>query len=67
MGKGEFSVRPMKNAGRGVWTISLPGGELGREDIEYYVQAITDDGHKVVWPATAPGVSHVVTWIESEI
>ena len=67
MGKGDFAVLPMTHLGRGVWTINLPGGKLGGEDIEYYVQASADSTHASVWPATAPEINHVAVWIDSNI
>jgi hypothetical protein len=65
MGKGEFAALPMTHAGRGVWNAAIPGRELHHKDIEYYVQvAAADNGP--VWPATAPGINHVVAWIDSK-
>ncbi len=67
MGKGAFGAVPMTHAGRGVWTATLPGEVLGREDIECYVQTGTGDAGGTVWPATAPNINHVVVWLDSKL
>ena len=65
LGRGGFAAVPMTHAGRGVWNAVLPADTLGLEDVEYYLQAGADNGP--VWPATAPGINHAVTWIASAL
>ena len=65
----------MAHAGRGVWTVTLPLETIGQDpaskpspdDIEYYVQVGTESANGPVWPATAPGINQVVTWIDSKL
>ena len=65
MGGGEFAALPMTNTGRGVWRATVAAALLGREEVEYYVQAGGNDGIGPVWPPTAPGINHTVTWIDA--
>ena len=65
MGGGEFAALPMTNTGRGVWRATVAAAALGRQDVEYFVQAGGKDRGGPVWPPTAPGINHTVTWIDA--
>lgn len=56
MGVGDYEALVLEHNARGVWSTSLP---VLSDDLEYYVEAVTDDG-VVVWPAAAPEHSHTV-------
>lgn len=56
MGVGEFEAVALDLQARGVWSTALPALT---DDLEYYVEAVTDDG-AVVWPAGAPAINQTV-------
>ncbi len=51
LGRGSYQTVAATPVGRSVYGVAVPPGV---EDIEYYLSAGTDDGLKLVWPATAP-------------
>ncbi len=51
MGQGTYAAVPATHLGRAVYQVPLPPVSA---DIEYYLQARTASGRKLVWPATAP-------------
>ncbi len=57
MGKGPFQSTEVKHGGRAVYHAVLPPAS---EDIEYYIEARTADGKKLVWPAAAPTINQTV-------
>ncbi len=60
MGKGDFTSVPLKHVARGVYTVTIPAGQFEGKDFEYYIQATTADGEKLVFPATAPRINQTV-------
>ena len=56
MGLGDFEAVAMEHQARGVWSTTLP---TLTDDLEYYVEAMTDQG-MVNWPAAAPQINHTV-------
>ena len=56
MGLGEYEAVVMDHRARGVWSTTIPALT---EDLEYYVEAVTDEG-AVFWPAAAPELNHTV-------
>jgi hypothetical protein len=57
LGGGEFVRTPMVCQGRGVYAAVVDGPDA---DFEYYVEAVTEAGRRLVWPATAPGLNQTV-------
>lgn len=57
MGRGAFRTLEMEHRGRGVYSIALPAA---RGSLEYYIEARSSDGRKLIWPATAPRTCHTV-------
>ncbi len=59
LGGGKFEEAGFKREARAVYTATLKA----KADLEYYVQAETATGQKLVWPATAPQLNHsVLVW-----
>lgn len=57
MGKGEYVKSELKHLRRAVYQAEVPHAA---EDIEYYIEAWTAGGQRLVWPATAPACSQTV-------
>jgi hypothetical protein len=57
MGSQTFSTIPAKSEGRSVFSAVLASG---KEDVEYYLTALTAKGAKLVWPAAAPRLCQTV-------
>ena len=62
MGQGEFTAVAFEHQARGAWSTTLPPLT---EDLEYYVEAETEEG-VVVWPAAAPEGNHTVVVLPFE-
>ena len=46
---------------RQAYRVALPAQSQGT--VEYYLEAVLEDGQKVRWPATAPSINQtVVVW-----
>ena len=56
LGPGKFEELPLTRATRAVYTAALKA----KGDLEYYIQAETAVGRKLVWPATAPQLNQTV-------
>ena len=56
LGAGRFEEVPCTRVTRAVYSVTLKA----RADFEYYLQAETTVGQKLVWPATAPELSQTV-------
>ena len=56
LGTGAFEAMPLKREARAVYTATL----TAKADLEYYIQAETSSGAKLVWPATAPQLNQTV-------
>ena len=59
MGPGEFAQVPLTHVARGVYSVQFPP-DGARADLEYYVQAVPDDGTPLRFPATAPTMGQTV-------
>ncbi len=59
MGKGEYTKRTLTHVARGVYQVTLPAEMIGA-DLEYYIDAATDDGKHLYFPATAPRLNQTV-------
>jgi hypothetical protein len=61
--RGDFAPLPLTHVARGVYRVKIPG--LSADDVaaEYYIQAETHAGRKVVFPATAPTINQTVVVI----
>ena len=57
LGKGPFQRIEVKHLARAVYQATLPPAT---EDFEYYIQAQTEDGKDLAWPATAPRLNQTV-------
>jgi hypothetical protein len=58
---GSFKKLPATHRARQAYRVGLPAQSRGT--VEYYLEAVLDDGQKVRWPATAPAINQtVVVW-----
>jgi hypothetical protein len=57
LGAGRYRAIPLRHVARGVYAVTLPPA---RADLEYYLEAVLDNGQKVRWPATAPAINQTV-------
>lgn len=57
LGGDSYESLAMSLRGRGVYELELPPRS---EDFEYYVEAATQEGPSVVFPASAPEINHTV-------
>jgi len=62
MGQGQFRNIALKHVARGVYTVTLPPAK--GLAIEYYIQATSRTGERLVWPATAPEMNQTVVVTE---
>jgi hypothetical protein len=61
LGEGAFKPVPAVHRARHAYRVDLPAHSLGT--LEYYLEAVLDDGRKLRWPATAPSINQtVVVW-----
>jgi hypothetical protein len=61
MGEGSFKRVPGSHRARQAFRVTLPGTR--RATLEYYLEAVLDDGRKALWPASAPAIAQtVVAW-----
>jgi hypothetical protein len=58
MGHGGWRTIPLRHVDRGVHTVTLSPAK--GDGIEYYIQATTSKGQRLIWPATAPEMSQTV-------
>jgi hypothetical protein len=65
MGTGTLAEMPLRHVARGVYEITLPP-EATKADLEYYVEATTDAGVTLCFPATAPTMSQTVVVVKGE-
>ncbi|HOD81663.1 MAG: Di-glucose binding within endoplasmic reticulum [Planctomycetes bacterium ADurb.Bin126] len=63
LGKGEFSRIQTEHVARAVYRAALPPAG---EDFEYYIEAATAAGGKLVWPTTAPGLTQSVVVLPAD-
>jgi hypothetical protein len=60
LGGPAFTDIPLRHVGRAVYDVQLPAAT---QDIEYYLEATTTAGERLVWPATAPELNQtVIIW-----
>jgi hypothetical protein len=61
LGNGAFNKVPATHRNRQAYRATLPAQPEGA--VEYYLEALLDDGQKVLWPATAPAINQTtVAW-----
>jgi hypothetical protein len=61
LGNGAFNTVPATHRKRQAYRATLPAQPEGA--VEYYLEAVLEDGQKVLWPATAPALSQTtVVW-----
>jgi hypothetical protein len=61
MGVGAFNKVPATHRNRQAYRATLPAQPEGA--VEYYLEAVLEDGQKVLWPATAPALNQTaVVW-----
>jgi hypothetical protein len=61
LGKSAFKKVAATHRARQAYRVSLPPQPRGA--VEYYLEAVLDDGQKVLWPATAPAIGQTaVVW-----
>jgi hypothetical protein len=76
MGQGKFAKVDLRHVARGVYTVTLPTGEgSGRTKgsvrskgpgMEYYIEATTAGGERLIWPATAPEMNQTVVVLDKQ-
>jgi len=59
MGGGSFEAIPLSHAARGVYAVTFPAKATG-DDLEYYVEAVVEEGKVLRFPATAPDLNQTV-------
>jgi hypothetical protein len=61
LGAGKFKPVLGAHKGRQTYSVKLPAQSSGT--VEYYLEAVLEDGQKIVWPATAPALNQtVIAW-----
>ena len=61
LGDGAFRKVVATHRTRQAYRVTLPAQSPGT--VEYYLEAVLDDGQKVLWPATAPSINQtMVVW-----
>jgi len=60
LGTGSFEKAPLKHVARGVYSVVLPASAAADAGLEYYLEAVADDGNRVLWPPTAPVLNQTV-------
>ncbi|MCY3018274.1 MAG: GDSL-type esterase/lipase family protein [Planctomycetota bacterium] len=61
LGEGAFKKVEAGHRARQAYRVALPAQSQGT--VEYYLEAVLDNGQKVLWPATAPSMNQtVVVW-----
>ena len=61
LGNGTFNKVPATHRNRQAYRVAVPAQPEGA--VEYYLEAVLDDGKKVVWPTTAPSMNQTaVVW-----
>jgi hypothetical protein len=61
LGAGQFKPVAAAHKARQTYSVKLPAQSSGT--VEYYLEAVLEDGQKVVWPATAPALNQtVIAW-----
>ena len=58
LGDRQFGSVPLQRVARGVYSVQLPAGV--KDDFEYYLQAETERGKPIYFPATAPKLNQTV-------
>lgn len=52
---------------RGVYSVTLPAATIDAQDIEYYVEAVLENGQSLVFPATATDINSTVVVMKRPI
>lgn len=66
LGMGPFQQLPMRVTARNTCRATLPATDIGARDIEYYVEAETENGTTLRWPAAAPRMNQAVVCLEKD-
>jgi hypothetical protein len=59
---GAFQKVIAQHRARQAYRVDLPAQSTGT--VEYYLEAVMEDGQKTLWPATAPAINQTVVTIE---
>jgi len=59
LGQDKFASMPLQHVARSVYSVRVPAGRIGRDDIEYYVQASVG-AETVRFPVTAPAMNQTI-------
>ena len=59
LGQGAFARLPLEHVARSVYSVRLPAAQIGENDVEYYVEALTSTG-RIRFPATARAMNQTV-------
>jgi hypothetical protein len=62
LGMGAFQKVIAQHRARQAYRVDLPAQSTGT--VEYYLEAVMEDGQKTLWPATAPAINQTVVTIE---
>lgn len=65
LGTGEFAALPLRHVARAVYEITFPP-ETTLADLEYYVEATTENGVTLRFPPTAPALNQTVVVVKAE-
>ena len=61
LGEGRFKRLAATHRARQAYRAALPAASRGT--VEYYLEAVLEDGQKLLWPATAPAINQtVIAW-----
>lgn len=61
MGSGAFKTVAATSRARQAYRVNLPA--QGRRTVEYYLEALLENGQRVQWPTTAPAINQtVIAW-----
>ncbi|MEI8042463.1 MAG: malectin domain-containing carbohydrate-binding protein [Verrucomicrobiota bacterium] len=65
LGEGTFCQVELEHLARGVYSAMLPK-RATRNDLEYYLEVVMQDGEMLQWPATAPAINQTLVVMPSE-
>ncbi len=57
---GHVAGFPQGGAPRGVYSVTIPAGQIKEADLEYHIKVTAEDGRDITFPATAPGMNQTV-------
>jgi len=59
MGKDTYKRTALKHIARGVYSVTIPAGQI-KSDFEYYVRVSSTDGQQITFPASAPQINQTI-------